>query len=616
MEATQLPDQAAAATDALDEHMALTQALLQATSALAQGHEPEAMLRIVCDALVQSTPHIRVAWMLLGNLEAEVLQPLYAVGPARAYAKQLAIRNDAESADEPIPSAIAGWKPVVGRPSPCSQTDSATVLAARFGLESVLCFPAGRRDSDRHGLVAIYADTEDYFCTAELTICEALGAVVTTSLEQATLLQDLSHRATHDQLTDALNRRGLEQQMEAELSRSTRHRMAFGLLLLDIDRFKLINDSLGHREGDLVLQEIARRIRRMLRMEDQLGRWGGEEFLCLLPETDSNEARIIANRLRLAIAESPIETRGGPVSVTASFGFACFPDDGTELNKLVAAADGALYQAKASGRNRALGANDIEQNVYRVGSMLSAALKEGRVVPAFQPIVDLATREVVAEEALARLIAPDRQVLEAAQFIEAASRLQLLHRIDSAILLKVIEHCMTRVRSGAHAVSCFVNVSADLLRHAELVAEILACEYERWAGRHDLAFDAKPLVIEITEHELVTDIRTTRSLLMPFIDLGLRLALDDFGSGYSGYRYLADLPVSFLRIDGQLCRRLHEPKVRAIVQGIQNTAEQLGITTLAELVEEPQTEAVLRDIGVHWAQGYLYGHPRLPEGYR
>jgi len=122
------------------------------------------------------------------------------------------------------------------------------------------------------------------------------------------------------------------------------------------------------------------------------------------------------------------------------------------------------------------------------------------------------------------------------------------------------------------------------------------------------------MVIEITEQELVTNIRTTRELLTPFIELGLRLALDDFGSGYSGYRYLADLPLSFLKIDGQLCRRLHEPKVRAIVQGIQNTAEQLGITTLAECVEDRTTETILKDIGVHWAQGYLYGHPKLAPG--
>jgi len=597
--------------DRVTERLALSQALLEATSALAQGFEPEAMLRIVCDALVRSTPHIRLAWMILGKLEAKVLQPLYAAGPAREYARQLKIRNDAELSDGPTLSAIAQWKPVVGNLAPTPGTDAARPLAADYGLCSMLCFPVGRRHSDRRGLIAIYADAEDYFSTAGLTIYDALSDVITTSLEQAALLQDLSHRATHDQLTDILNRRGLEQQMEAELSRSTRHRMPFGLLLLDIDRFKLINDSLGHREGDVVLRELAQRVRRMLRMEDQLGRWGGEEFLCLLPETERAEARIIADRLRLAIAETPVETGGGPVSVTASLGFSCFPEDGTELNKLVAAADGALYQAKASGRNRAVGASDLTQNVYSVGNMLYAALKEGRIVPAFQPIVELASGKVVAEEALARLLSPEGAVLEAGRFIEAASQLQLPHRIDNAILLNVIEHCTTALQTGTNSINHFVNISADLLRHGDLVAEILASEHERWVACADLTVDVKPLVIEIAEQELVTDIRTTRALLMPFIDFGLRLALDDFGSGYGGYRYLADLPVSFLKIDGQLCRRLQEPKVRAIVQGIQNTAEQLGITTLAEFVEDAITESILKDIGVHWAQGYLYGPPKL-----
>jgi diguanylate cyclase (GGDEF)-like protein len=597
--------------DLVKERLALSQAIMDAASALAQGHEPEAMLRIACEGLVRSTPHVRVVWMLMGNLECEVLQPQFAVGPAKAYAADLAIRNHADASDGPILRAIAGWKPVVEPLTETSQPDDPARPAQPFGLKSVLCLPVGRRHSASRGIITIYADTKQYFSVSGLAVFEALSNVITTALEQGELLRDLSHRATHDQLTGVLNRRGLEQQMEAELSRSTRHRMPFGLLLLDIDRFKLINDSLGHKEGDVVLQEIARRVKTMLRMEDQVGRWGGEEFLCLFPETQPAEVRIIAERLRLKVAETAIETKGGPVTVTASFGFSCFPDDGAEPNKLVAAADGALYQAKASGRNRTLGAMDLRQNVYSVGSMLHAALGEGRILPAFQPIVELSTGKVVAEEALARLITADNEVLEANQFIEAASQLQLLHRLDRAILLKVIEHCASRLRAGTNNLSHFVNISADLLRHGDLVAEILSAEHGGLAACGGLSGVVKPMVIEITEQELVTNIRAARELLMPFIDFGLQLALDDFGSGYSGYRYLADLPLSFLKIDGQLCRRLNEPKVRAIVQGIQNTADQLGITTLAECVEDPATEAILKDIGVDWAQGYLYGRPKL-----
>jgi EAL domain-containing protein (putative c-di-GMP-specific phosphodiesterase class I) len=141
---------------------------------------------------------------------------------------------------------------------------------------------------------------------------------------------------------------------------------------------------------------------------------------------------------------------------------------------------------------------------------------------------------------------------------------------------------------------------------------MLAAAYTHCKSCAGLIGEVKPIVIEITEHELLADIDAARELLRPFTDFGFRLALDDFGSGYSSYRYLADLPISFIKIDGQLTRRVAEKKVRAILEGIQDTADQLGITTVAEFVENAETEALLKEIGVHWAQGYHYGVPVIP----
>jgi EAL domain-containing protein (putative c-di-GMP-specific phosphodiesterase class I) len=238
-------------------------------------------------------------------------------------------------------------------------------------------------------------------------------------------------------------------------------------------------------------------------------------------------------------------------------------------------------------------------------------LSENRIVPAYQPIVDLATGKVVAEETLARMITPDGQVVEAGRFIAAASQLQLLHRIDQAIVMQAFSHCVVGLQSGMNRLDHFINISADLLRHSELVDEMLQAARKHCSGCGGLIGDVKPMIIEITERELLADIDTARDMLMPFINFGLRLALDDFGSGYSSYQYLADLPIDFLKIDGTLVRRINEPKVRAIVQGIQDTANALNITTLAEFVENARTEAILREIGVHWAQGYYYGKPAI-----
>jgi diguanylate cyclase (GGDEF)-like protein len=610
-----IPDTGTAAGDSAlvvaEERNRLSQALLEATAALARGRKPDDILRMVCDALSASTSHIRLAWMVLGDLDAEVLCPQYASGPARRYTQSLAIERGTPAAEAPSRRAVSQWEPqtavIAGDPS----FDKMRRQAQQWSLESVLTLPLGRRDSPRAGLVSIYADRPDYFAVIGQDLFSAFAHVVNASLEQSELMQTLSHLANHDQLTNLLNRRGIEELLERELARSRRHQEPFSIALFDVDRFKLINDSLGHRRGDAVLRRLAASAQHLLRQEDVLARWGGEEFLCLLPETGRDHAWAVAERMRHAIEESPLEIPGGNQNVTVSFGVATCPDDGPDLDKLIAAADAALYQAKTSGRNRTAAANTLAQPLYSVGSMLDTALRQGRIVPAYQPIVELASGKTVAEEALARILTPDGTLIEAGQFIEAASQLQLLHRIDQTIMLQGFEHCVAGLKTGANALNHFVNVSADLLRHRDLVRTLLDSARAHCAGCDELTGPVKPMIIEITERELVRDIATARELLQPFIDFGLRLALDDFGSGYSSYQYLADLPVSFLKIDGQLVRRLNEPKVRAIVQGIQDTAQQLGLTTLAECVENREIEAVLQDIGVHWGQGYHYGKPRL-----
>ncbi len=597
----------------LEERNRLSQALLDATAALARGREPTVILRKVCDALAASTSHIRLAWMVLGGLEADILRPQYAAGPGRGFAQGVAIDRGPLMSTGPVRQTIETWEPAFGDITTDTVFETIRERAENYGLASALVLPVGRRESAMHGLVCIYADRPDYFTLMGTDLFNAFRHVVNASLEQAELMLSLSHMAHHDQLTGALNRRGMEELLDRELARSRRRNHPFSVLLCDVDRFKLINDSLGHRQGDKVLQQLARLSLNMLRQEDAMARWGGEEFLCLLPETPRAEAMAIAERMRIRIADTPVDTDGGQQNITASFGVATYPDDGIDLNKLIASADAALYHAKASGRNRSVGANTLSQPLYSVGSMLDAALRDQRIVPAFQPIVELSSGAVVAEEALARMVSPDGEVLEAGRFIEAASQLQLLHRIDLTVMMQSFQHCVTGLQTGTNSLTHFVNVSADLLRHRELVHSLLTTARSYCTACSELIGAVKPMVIEITERELVRDIDTARELLEPFIDFGLRLALDDFGSGYSSYQYLADLPISFLKIDGQLVRRLNEPKVRAIVQGIQDTADQLGLTTLAEFVENEQTEAILKEIGVHWAQGFHYGKPRLAD---
>lgn len=592
--------------DIVEERLKLSQALLNATASMARSTEPSIVFRAICDSLVQATPRIKLAWMILGDLDAHILHPEYAVGPAAVYAEAIQItRNPAQAEHCPVREAIQRWK-AVSQGIPDGQ---GPVNAA--GLQSVMSLPVGKAENTLAGVVTLYADVPEYFDAIGGDLFTAFVHLANASLEQAALLNNLTHLASHDLLTGILNRRGIQECMERELARSERRKLAFSVILFDIDRFKLVNDRLGHKEGDIVLRGVADAARRVLRNEDYIGRWGGEEFICVAPETDREGAMHLAERIRSNIKDTPIAVSSGEINATVSLGLVTYPHDGESLDKLVATADSALYQAKRAGRDRSVSASLVQQHIHSMGNMLDQALREQRIVPAYQPIVELATGKVVAEETLARLVTPEGDVVPAVDFIEAAHQLQLLHRIDHAILLQAFSHCVVGLQTGMNQLNHFVNISADLLRHRDLVENTLSAAREHCSACGDAIGDTKPMIIEITERELLVDIDNARELLQPFIDFGLRLALDDFGSGYSSYQYLADLPVHFIKIDGALVRRLNEPKVRAILQGIQDTADALGIITLAEFIENTETESILRDIGVHWGQGYYYGKPTI-----
>lgn len=243
--------------------------------------------------------------------------------------------------------------------------------------------------------------------------------------------------------------------------------------------------------------------------------------------------------------------------------------------------------------------------------LLKQALHDGRLVPAFQPIVELKSGKIVAEEALARILTPGQSIIPASAFIDIACALQLGHQVDRAILLHTFAHCaatLQRSQTRTH----FVNITAGLMRHPEIVAELLAAATRHCAAYHDRTGPQKPIVIEVTRRELDADPRAAHNMLKNFHDIGIRLALDDFGNDKLSVQHLADLPFSFLKIEGSLIRRVADPGVRDIVQGIQLSAADLGLVTLAEYVENSLIADIIRDIGIDWGQGYHFGRPALP----
>ncbi len=596
------------------EREAVTAALLQAAAHLAQGQDAEGILRPFCEALVAATGHIRLAWMWLGTPDTAVIRPAYAVGPAHAYAQALVLGADeATRLLSPGLRALASGQPVMAtvRSDPAFAPWRAEAL--RYGLEVSASFPFGEAGDGKQGLVAVYADEPDYFARLGWGPFVAFQHLAQVALTQAALRERLHALATFDCLTGLLNRGAMQETMGSLHREAQRRHETYGVLLLDIDRFKLINDGYGHAVGDGVIRDVARILRASLRAEDHAGRWGGEEFLCLLPGADCAITAGIAERLCAEIRDHPFAaTAGRTLRATVSLGMACFPADGDSAQALLNHADMGLYEAKRDGRCRVARASDRSRSLFATAQQLEAALTSGRVRPAYQPIMALADGRLVAKEALARIVTPEG-VLEAEHFIEAADRFQWLHRLDHDMIGQVIEHCALTRTTQDPPIAYFVNVSTDLFHHAERVQDLLQRITRTSMPCCTDSDIEKPLVIEITERQFLGDFDAVRQALAPFLAFGIRLALDDFGSGYSSFRYLTELPFAFVKLDKALVHRVQTVQGRRILRGLQDLARDLGFRTIAEGVEDKACADALAALGVDWAQGHYFASPRFED---
>ena len=420
----------------------------------------------------------------------------------------------------------------------------------------------------------------------------------------------LLYQFNHDTLTRLANRNTLQKSITHLHNDYKKTEKTYSLLLLDIDRFKLINDNYGHSVGDQLLQHIAERVQIFIRDKDNLGRWGGEEFLCILPDANTSTACEIAERLCQSISEQPFIINEQEISITVSIGVSNFPDDGSNTEELFKIADTTLYTAKQNGRNRIHSSQETTDNIFSIGTQLENALNENRVTPVYQSIFNLTSGKHVAIEALARIQEEDGSLIPAGEFIDAAVELQLVHRIDHQIIKKMMQRCTENMIQTKSSLPHFVNISADLLRHPKLVQDIIDFATKKCDEYGFSKSDEKPIVLEITEQEFFGETNEVKDLLAPFIDSGMQLAIDDFGSGYSSLTYLADLPIKYLKFDGALIKRVaYEDRARKIINGIQKMAESLDLITIAEHIENQTTLDVLRELGISWGQGYFSAKP-------
>jgi diguanylate cyclase (GGDEF)-like protein len=419
----------------------------------------------------------------------------------------------------------------------------------------------------------------------------------------------LSYQSEHDPLTALPNRLLLLSRVEQVLRDSRRDESSPALILLDLDGFKVINDSLGHRAGDLVLREVAGRLVRVVSSTDTVARIDGDEFVVMLRQPPNETGLIdVARRLRDAVS-TPIMVDGHEVVLTASVGIArADPADAAE--DLLRDAAAATHRVKSRGKNdHELFTEDVRRwAVDHVGTEadLRQGLRDNRFVLHHQPIVELASGHLAGVESLVRMRHPQRGLLGPGEFIHVAEDSGLIVPIGRWVLEQSCRE-LTRWKAGGACpphLYVSVNLSAAQAARPELVETV----GRALAGS---GLEAGSLALELTESALIEADTNTQRRLHDLRDIGVRLGIDDFGTGYSSLTYLKNLPVTFVKIDRSFVSGVVEDSAdRQIVTAVIRLAQGLGLSTIAEGVETADQLALLRELGCQYAQGYLLGRPQ------
>jgi diguanylate cyclase (GGDEF)-like protein/PAS domain S-box-containing protein len=415
--------------------------------------------------------------------------------------------------------------------------------------------------------------------------------------------EQIRYLAMHDALTDLPNRRALEGAMERICWDSRRGRPGT-LMILDVDNFKPVNDTLGHIGGDQLLAELAKLLRETLRPTDFLARLGGDEFAVLLQDTTSPVARQVAERLRAAVSDAPFRFGDRVFELTVSIGIAPIDGDVDGPTAMVHA-DSAMYSAKGVGKDRIVewpfgdGTRLIEAS--RWASRIRNALREERFVLCYQPVVRIGNGEPEHYEALIRMIDEDGATVQPEDFIAAAERFGLMPQIDRWVVENVVRVLGTTTSPSR----IFVNISGASLGDPDLLAFI-----ERQIT--DSCIAPGRLAFEITESAAIRDLAVAQSWIHKLKDLGCLFAIDDFGVGFSSFSYLRALSADYVKIDRSFVSDVDtNPTNRALVLAVMTVAQTLGKEVIAEGVETGAHAAVLLELGIELAQGYHWGVPLL-----
>ena len=424
--------------------------------------------------------------------------------------------------------------------------------------------------------------------------------------------RQLAYQASHDALTGLINRREFEHRVERAIAHARVQTATHALLYLDLDQFKVVNDTCGHAAGDELLQQLAQILLSSVRYRDTLGRLGGDEFGMLLENCPLDKAVEIANNLLSAIDNFRFTWADDTFTLGISIGVVPIDRSTTDIASTMSAADSACYIAKESGRNQVqiahLGDRRLQERHSEMQwvARLNRAMDKDQFVLYFQPVIPCANKPGTGRhvEILVRLIDDDGTIIAPGAFLPAAEKYNLLTNIDRWIIAHSLAWLVENTNNDTALITISINLSGQTLGNPDMLKFIIDKMEETGAAPEQIIF-------EVTETSAITNIASATSFMLTLRGYGFRFSLDDFGSGLSSFTYLKKLPVDLLKIDGIFVRDiLSDPVDFAMVKAISELGQLLGKEIIAEFVETRELADELRKMGVNYMQGHAYGKPQ------
>ncbi len=456
------------------------------------------------------------------------------------------------------------------------------------------------------GTLAFYRTEFRTPTTFDRQLVDVIVPLCALALEREESRAHIRQLAFYDNLTELPNRSLLLAEAERALHEAQRQKTGLAVFFIDLDRFKQVNDTLGHPAGDKLLQIIAERLQQSRRHTDIVGRLSGDEFVVVLPQCDREHVVEIVEQLRLSMSQ-PCLVGGVMLAPSASIGISVFPHDGHDMGTLIHRADMAMYQAKSAGRGRysffSHELNQLTQERQALESALRSTLENNQLQLYYQPQISMEGGYLYGVEALARWHHPELGIISPVRFIALAEECGLIGELGQWGIKEACRQLAIWRRQGIHIPVVSVNLSPTNFHNLDLPGMIMHTLKE-----HDL--DVKDLTIEITENILVDTNPSIMKTISEVHAYGIRLSVDDFGTGYSSLSYLRRFPIQELKLDSSFVKDLeYDHTSRALSAAVIRIGESLQLTVVAEGIETDQQHAILKEQGYHVAQGYLFSQP-------